>query len=405
MKIKKNKEIFKSLEGKIEWSIPIIEVLVFLPILLAIGNEQWLIHYFDDVYICTFGKMLLETAIIKQSFFLFTLAFLAFALKMVAAFFILKKSKWGYFGTITLYLIDYITSLVLFCTCETTLQELRFKDLCVVIVSLFIAPFLSCFYLHLYFRLIQNRKKTKEVKIFSSIVFLVFILVVSFVWANGNRKIASESEVATLNRCYEYSEKYLYEELPEDKMILEKMLCDIEDVFNKELFFTAFNKSEYFDRLKEIQKTETPESPIHIKSGFANELMYLKSKILLNLDKNDEYIDYYIETRRWFSTAEVEFFYTYLEKDIHNYSEDDCEILKKASVEFMKMEVNRLEKLWASVDYSKAEGKDLQEEEQQKIAKNIREEYVSDYSAEQIKEDIVKAKKYEASKRTLYMLK
>ncbi|MBQ6936252.1 MAG: hypothetical protein IJN49_06835, partial [Clostridia bacterium] len=285
MKIKNFKEFFKSLDGKIEWSIPIIEVLVFFPILLAIGNEQWLILYFDDLYICTFGKMLLETAIIKQSFFWFTLAFLAFALKIVAAFFILKKSKWGYFGTITLYLIDYITSLVLFCTCETTLQELRFKDLCGVIVFLFIEPFLSCFYLHLYFRLIQNRKKTKEVKIFSSIVFLVFILVVSFVWVNGNRKIASESEVATLNRCYEYSEKYLYEELPEDKMILEKMQGDIEDVFNKELFFVAFNKSRYFDRLKEIQKTETLESPVHIKSGFANELMYLKSKILLKLDK------------------------------------------------------------------------------------------------------------------------
>ena len=157
--------------------------------------------------------------------------------------------------------------------------------------------------------------------------------------------------------------------------------------------------------MKEVQKTETPERPVHIKSGFANELMYLKSKILLKLDKNDEYLDFYIETRRWFSTAEVEFFYTYLEKDIHNYSEDDCEILKKASVEFMKMEVNRLEKLLASVDYSKAEGKDLQEEEQQKIAKNIREEYATGYSMEQIKEDIIKTRKYEASKRTLYMLK
>ena len=71
----------------------------------------------------------------------------------------------------------------------------------------------------------------------------------------------------------------------------------------------------------------------------------------------------------------------------------------------MKMEVNRLEKLLASVDYSKAEGKDLQEEEQQKIAKNIREEYVTGYSMEQIKEDIIKTRKYEASKRTLYMLK
>ncbi len=404
MKIKKFKEFFDGLEGKIEWSLPLIEVLVFLPVLLAIANKQWMILYFDDFYVCTFGKMLLETAFIKQSFIWFVLAFIAFALKIVATFFMLKKSKWGYFATITLYLIDYITSLVLFCTCETSLQELHYKDLCGMIVCLFIAPFLSCYYLHLYFRLIQNRKKTKEVKIFTSIVFLVFVLVVSFVWINGNRKIASESEVATLNRCYEYSEKYLYEELPENKMTLEKMQNDIEDVFNSELFFTAFNQSKYFYRMKEEQKPKK-NIPIQLKSIYANELMYLKSKILLKLDKDDEYIAYYFETRQYFSGISVEYFYKYLEQDIHNYSIDDCETLKKASVEFMKADVNRLEKLWASIDYSKAAGKDLTEEERQKIAKQIREEILPDYSIKQIKEDLIESEKYNAEKRSLYMLK
>ena len=91
------------------------------------------------------------------------------------------------------------------------------------------------------------------------------------------------------------------------------MLCDIEEVFEKELFFTAFRQSDHFTELKEELKSNDYATPIITKSIYANDLMYLKSKILLKLDKNDEYIDYYIETRWWFSTAEVEFFYKYLE--------------------------------------------------------------------------------------------
>lgn len=388
-----------------DWMIPLVEVLMTLPLLLTLVVISSPILHEDNFYICSLGKFMLETAIIKHSLILLIIAFLYFIAKIVAAFFMIKKFKCGYISTILLYFLDMITSLVCFCTSETSLQERSVEDLFVCVSSMFLAPAIICFLMYSFLGKLQKKRKTKSFKIFTSFVFSTAIIAVGVLWFNGNKQIATDNEIATLNRCYEYSEQYLYEALPDDKDRLEKMLCDIEEVFNKELFFTAFNKSKYFDRLKEIQKTETPERPVQIKSGFANELMYLKSKILLNLDKNDEYIDYYIETRRWFSTAEVESFYTYLEKDIHNYSEDDCEILKKACVEFMDEDVNRVEKLWATVDYSIVEGKDLQEEQQQEIAKNFREEYITDYSIEQIKEDILKERKYEASKRTLYMLK
>ena len=80
----------------------------------------------------------------------------------------------------------------------------------------------------------------------------------------------------------------LIRELPDDKDELEKMQIDIEEVFSKELFFTAFNQSEYFDRLKE-ESVSITDIPLEMKSEYANELMYLKCKILLKLDKNEEY--------------------------------------------------------------------------------------------------------------------
>ena len=159
------------------------------------------------------------------------------------------------------------------------------------------------------------------------------------------------------------------------------------------------------DKQEEIQKTETPERPVHIKSGFANELMYLKSKILLKLDKGDEYIDYYIETRRWFSTAEVEFFYKYLEQDVINYSNSDCEVVKKACAEFMNEDVNRIEKFWATIDYSKVAGKDLTKEEREEISKAFRKEHLPDYDNDKIRADLLELEEYKAIERTLYMLK
>lgn len=388
-----------------DWMIPLVETLGTLPLLLLFIWKSYVILYVDNFFICSFGKFTFEMAIIERSVIFMIIAIVYFVAKIMASFFMIKKFKWGYTSVILLYFLDMVASLVIFCTSETTLQEWDIKDLLINVIALFLAPAVICFLTYSFLGKLRKKWKTKGFKIFCSTVFSVVIIAIGVMWFNGNKQIATDEEIATLNRCYEYSEQYLYKTLPDDKETLETMQSDIEEVFEKELFFTAFNKSKYFDCLKEIQKTETSERPVHIKSGFANELMYLKSKILLKLDKDDEYIDYYIETRRWFSTAEVEFFNKYLEKDIHNYSKDDYEILKKASVEFMKADSNRLEKLWASIDYSKAQGKDLQEEEQQAIAEEIRTEYVPDYTTEQIKEDIIEAKKYEASKRTLYMLK
>ncbi len=389
---------------KYAWVLPMFEVFIILPLFLSFCSNQFLILHFNTLFICSLGKLFIETAIIKKSLILFVVAFVCFASKIVSSFFMLKKSKWGYISIISLYLIDFIVSLVILFNSETTLQELGGKDLIDVFLFL-LAPTISCVYVYLYFYIIKHREKTKELKIFTSIIFSIAIIAVGVMGVNGNKQIATDNEIATLNRCYEYSEKYLYKALPDDKETLEKMLCDIEEVFEKELFFTTFRQSDYFTELKEEQKSNDYATPIITKSIYANDLMYLKSKILLKLDKNDEYIDYYIETRRWFSTAEVEFFYKYLEKDIKNYSDDDCEVVKKACVEFMDEDVKRIEKFWATIDYSRAAGKDLTKEERQEITKEFREEHLPDYDNDKIRADLLELEEYKAIERTLYMLK
>lgn len=389
---------------KYAWVLPMFEVFIILPLFLSFCSNQFLILHFNTLFICSLGKLFIETAIIKKSLILFVVAFVCFASKIVSSFFMLKKSKWGYISIISLYLIDFIVSLVILFNSETTLQELGGKDLIDVFLFL-LAPTISCVYVYLYFYIIKHREKTKELKIFTSIIFSIAIIAVGVMGVNGNKQIATDNEIATLNRCYEYSEKYLYKALPDDKETLEKMLCDIEEVFEKELFFTAFRQSDYFTELKEEQKSNDYATPIITKSIYANDLMYLKSKILLKLDKNDEYIDYYIETRRWFSTAEVEFYYKYLEQDIANYSDDDCEIVKKACVEFMDEDAIGFEKLLSANDYSIAQGKNSPEEERREISQTFREKHLPDYDNDKIRADLLELGEYKAIERTLYMLK
>lgn len=404
---RKIKKLFlKEVEGmcKYGWILPMFEVFIILPFFLNFCSNQFLILHFNTLFICSLGKLFVETAIIKKSLVFSVVAFVYFSSKIISSFFMLKKSKWGYISVISVYLMDFIVSLVILFNNQITLQEWGNKDL-IDALLFFFAPGMSCVFIYLYFYIIKHKEKTKEPKIFSLIVFSVAIIAIGVMWFNGNKQIATDEEIATLNRCYEYSEQYLYKTLPDDKETLETMQSDIEEVFEKELFFTAFNKSKYFDCLKEIQKTNDYATPIITKSIFANDLMYLKSKILLKLDKDDEYVDYYIETRRWFSTAEVEFFYKYLEQDVINYSNNDCEVVKKACAEFMNEDVNRIEKFWATIDYSKVAGKDLTKEERGEISKAFRKEHLPDYDNDKIRADLLELEEYKAIERTLYMLK
>ena len=322
---------------------------------------------------------------------------------MISGFFILKKKRWACFSTMVLYLLDFIASLVVLCTNITPLQEWNTDSLLVLFAIIWIAPAAAGSYYGLY---IDNfnpeiQKTPRCVKLFFCVVFALLVAGVSISWINGNKKVASESEVATLNRCYEYSQNYLYEQLPDDKDKLEKMQSDIEEVFSKELFFTAFNQSEYFDRLKEERVSGT-DIPIEMKSEYANELMYLKCKILLKLDKNDEYIAYYAETRRYFSSTT--FYNKHLERDKEIFSEEDYEVIKNGCIKFLESDAIEYEKVLCIADCGFVNSKYFTDEERKTIGKEMREKYIPGYeiTSEILYEEL---NEWKVVERSLYMMK
>lgn len=399
--------------GEKVWLLPMVETLVFLPIqMLYFINESTFLVDNVNGYISSFSFILFKYGLTNNQFFLILLGFVPFVLKMVSAFLMLKKKQWSYVFTMILYLIDFISSLVILCSSATTLQEWSAVFIFFLFVTIWIAPVISASYYGCYLMSIKkldlSRDKTpKSFSVYLTSLLLILITVVSFVWFDGNKKIASMSEVATLNRCYEYSEKYLYKKLPEDRMILEKMQSDIEEVFSKELFFTAFNQSAYFDRLKTEQKAAVDtvdQVPIKIKSEYANELMYLKCKILLKLDKNEEYVDYYIETRQYFSNLQVSIFSKHLANDKANFTDEDYDTIKEGCFAFFESDGLEYEKLLCLTDLSIINSEFMTENEREKFGKEIREKYIPGY--ENLKETLGKEfREWKAVERSLYMLK
>lgn len=97
MKIKKLKGCLNVPVEKFVWTVPVMEVLIYLPLFLFLYQYPFLILYFDFPAYCAFGKMLLEIAIIKKSIIFFCASLFTFGAKIVSAFFMIKKSKWGFF--------------------------------------------------------------------------------------------------------------------------------------------------------------------------------------------------------------------------------------------------------------------------------------------------------------------
>ena len=386
------------------WLLPIIETLGYLPVLmLYIINENALVAGNFNVYISSLSFFLFRYGVTRNVFFFVVVGFLPFVLRVVSALFVLKKKRWACFLTMVLYFVDFITSLIMLCTDITPLQELNDFCLFCLFITIWLAPSVSGVYFYIYidnFNL-EYQKTPRAVNMYFTVVISVLVIVFSLVWVNGNKKIATESEVATLNRCYEYSEKYLYEKLPEDKETLEKMQNDIEEVFNKELFFTAFNQSEYFERMKEEQVSKT-DIPVTMKSEYANELMYLKSKILLKLDKNEEYVDYYIETRQYFSHVKVYIFSEHLANDKANFNDEDYDTIKKGCFAFFESDGLEYEKLLCLTDLGFVNSQFMTDDERVKLGKEIREKYMPGYTKEMFKADLAE---WETLERALYMLK
>ena len=361
--IEKYKEIgakFNSIPvDKYIWLVPLIEVLLLLPQLMTyISTEVILVLGFVKIFpsLSGFGFYILKLAVLSDSLILKALSLAPFILKLVFLILSINGKKKFVWLTAGLYVLDFLFSLLFLITGNYDVSILRSDQLIGLLldlVALVTIQILLAYMFVFYKMYIKGKLKAqpKEVrkKLFSRIALIAvaFIAITTAVflgvWVRDSKPTATKDEVLLLNQCYDYSQKYLYGELPKDKEALEKIISDIDSVIETDVFKRAFNQSKYKNRLHEVED-DSNYSPLIIKSEFANELMFLKCKILLELNKNEEYLDYYKEIYKYFGSSWTDRYFEYVNKNIDNMTDEQKQLIKTGYREVLASDATDFEK-------------------------------------------------------------
>ncbi len=400
---------------RLAWGVMLIDILVWgtnLMLFITWPVGMFLGHVGLYPFCSGLSFLLLKISAIKDSVLLIVLSFLPFVLKMICAIGIASKKRKFCFVCVALYLLDYISLLIYFVIGEIHYQDLVTAELLKLVFTTLWGAVGSAMFIPVYYYFYPGKlPKTEKIKIakftypYVAVLLVIGISVLAGVYIKENRQTATDEEIELVNRCYEYTVKYLQNELPDDKETLETMQKDIEDVIETNVFKNAFNESKFHERHMnaKVDKDYVYKGAVPEKSNYANELMYLKGKILLKLDKNDEYIDYYIDTHKYFTTSFSEkYYFEYLNNDKGNYSEDDCEVIRKGCIKLLESDLPDYEKWECTADYSVINPKNTTKEKRVEERDKLRAEYVAGYTTEKFSKDL---DKYETIRRSLYMMK
>lgn len=416
--MKKIKHLKKKIEKlpfyRIGWVLPLVEILLFGSFLLFLSTEPIFLFFgYSGLFIPLSGVsvLLLKFSVINDSILLLILSLLPLILKMVCAIGILNKKRKFTLYCAVLYILDFWGTIVIFITGEIRLHELFASEILRVFLLTFWGAFLAGVFIVSYFEfykgsLIKEEKKKlrKIICPFMLVVLAIGVTVFTGVYISENKTTATPEEIELVNKCYEYTEKYLQKELPDDKEMLETMQKDIEAVIETDIFKNVVSESKFHERHMNAKADEDYfyYGAIPEKSDYANELMYLKGKILLKLDKNDEYIDYFVGIHKYFTTSYLQKFYCmYLKNDKENYSDEDCEVIKEGCIKLLESDVPEYEKWLCLADYITINTGKLTKEEKAEQRDEIREKYIPGYTGDNFHEDM---DKYEVVKRSLYMM-
>lgn len=400
-------------------SVPIAEVVFILPEMVYnyiysafwVTGKPWFTLGLNGV-----SFTLLKLGSMYENWLIIIFSLIPLLLKIFCGIMMYKNKKIYALLVSSLYLFDFICGLIQLSNLSSTgvlLQEFIIKDKIFVTLFCLFPLFVSTYFLWVYFnfdatgknKVFSIRKKEKnDFKIILYLVVLTISFVIVFAYNNSDRNLATDKEIKLLNNCYNYSEKYLYNALPEDKNILEVMQYDIEIALETDVFKKAFSQSKFENRFLKAQDVDGKGfyNATTEKSCYANELIFLKCKILLALDKNDEFISYYQENQSYFGSW-TDTFCEYLEINRDNFSNDDIVVIDECMRKVLKSDTSDLNKYFALVNLTKIHKNNVDFEEKIKPElKELKNKYLNDFSAD---EWIDSTNKLSDVKDRLYMLK
>lgn len=168
---------------------------------------------------------------------------------------------------------------------------------------------------------------------------------------NSNLEV-THSDIELLNICYDYTEKYVTGSLPGDKIVVESILDSI-NLISPDLFFGGFEKTSYSKRLEKDNSYFINGgilSENYLKCLYYKELVVLKLKSLLVLERYNDFKSEYISNYALFSTVGDNFISYILLDSTLNQSEDVVKAIADSYKEIFSMELSNQEKRLVSSD-------------------------------------------------------
>lgn len=167
------------------------------------------------------------------------------------------------------------------------------------------------------------KKTKKSILIIVLIVSVVVISLVAFL------KHPTTDEINQLQLFYENYEQSLGA-FPTDEDTIENMYIVSKYVFDKDIFFEAFDETSYYDKCQLLRDNSgyVIKSKKYFQNQLYDEAIFFHLKLLLALDDYEEYKTFFVKYYRWFvDSIEVEFCDYLFEDDDFELSKQDIEII------------------------------------------------------------------------------
>ena len=195
----------------------------------------------------------------------------------------------------------------------------------------------------------RKPEKKNAIVVVAYILFTICLVSFLFVDFSGNKQITTDAEIQLVNKCYEYTTKYLTN-LPTDKTTLQEIENITAEVTVNDIFVRTFDKSEFYKNSQGgvLRGTEKLKE-LNNKRAYAD-VVALRLKTLIALKDYDSYNEFFINNCGYLLYVDDGFYFDLWANDSYTLSEDDFNAIISGFINILELADNDSDRLFINSD-------------------------------------------------------
>ncbi len=220
----------------------------------------------------------------------------------------------------------------------------------------------------------RTPQKKNAVVVVAYILATVSLFSLMFVDFGTDKQVPTNSEIQLINKCYEYTTKYLTN-LPTDKTTLQEIEEVTAKVTEKDIFIKSFDKSEFYKNSSgSILRGTEKLKDMNCKRAYAD-IVALRLKTLIALKDYDSYNEFFIDNCGYLLYVDDCFYFDLWVNDSYSLSEQDFKAIISGFIGILEIADNDSDRLFINSDiidfYNKYEPDNNEIEKYRKLRSEI----------------------------------